>query len=86
MAGTQVAHHLMQAFSSQLDEDPAMRHPYDCAGFDEAILRSDDDFEPYGFVQPQLAACDTLSRRDSQRPAHFNRVIEAAALRQLRAD
>lgn len=38
-----------------------MRHPYDPAGFDEAILRSDDDFEPYGFAQPQLAAYDMRS-------------------------
>ncbi|MCU0836461.1 MAG: hypothetical protein MUC77_18820 [Chromatiaceae bacterium] len=63
-----------------------MRHTYDPAGFDEAILRSDDDFEPYGFAQPQLAAYDTRSPWDPRRPAHLDRVIEAAVLRQLRPD
>jgi hypothetical protein len=62
-----------------------MRHPYDCAGFDEAILSSDDDFEPYGFAQPQLATYDPWARWD-QRPAHLDRVIEAGVLRQLRGE
>lgn len=54
-------------------------------GFEESILHSDDDFEPYGFVSLDLQASGTES------PGHigsspFVREIEAAVLRRLNTD
>lgn len=60
-----------------------MRHPYDRAGFDDAILCSDDDYEPYGFAAPRLAVHDRLVPWGHQRTSHRDRVIEARVLRQL---
>ena len=48
-------------------------------GFEEAILNSADDYEPYGFVEPRLAEVAIDARDDATR-ARDQRVIEAALL------
>lgn len=63
-----------------------MNHPYDRAGFDDAVLRSSQDFEPYGYVQPRLAALEEAARRiEAWRPGGYarERVIEGAVLADL---
>lgn len=52
------------------------RNPF---GYNESVLESDDDFEPYGFDSPRLAEVPwnpegTLRGRD------FCRMIEAAVM------
>ena len=52
------------------------RNPF---GYDESVLQSDDDFEPYGFDSPRLAevACNPEA---APRGRNFCPVIEAAVL------
>lgn len=49
-------------------------------GFEESILYSDDDYEPYGYVSPQLAT-GLESVGNWNHP--YERQIEAAVLRRL---
>ena len=51
-------------------------------GFEEAILNSADDYEPYGFVEPRLAtvATDPYAARQAATQARDHRVIEAELL------
>jgi hypothetical protein len=50
------------------------------AGFEEAILDSADDYEPYGFVEPGLipVAADESAARQAARAERDRRVIEAS--------
>ena len=59
-----------------------MTRIYHRAGFEEAILGSADDYEPYGFVEPGLvpvSAGDDATRQAAAK-ARDQRVIEAAVL------
>ena len=52
------------------------------AGFEEAILDSADDYEPYGFVEPRLVpvSAGNHATRQAAAEARDRRVIEAAVL------
>jgi hypothetical protein len=52
-------------------------------GFEESILYSDDDYEPYGYVSPQLEPVSGSAANSSSCP--YEREIEAAVLRRLDA-
>jgi hypothetical protein len=52
------------------------RNPF---GYDESVLESDEDFEPYGFNSPRLAEVAWSPERALRR-RDFSRVVEAAAL------
>lgn len=58
-----------------------MRNAFDREGFEESILYSDDDYEPYGYVSTQLALHTEAAT--SSRFGPYEREIEAAVLRQL---
>ncbi len=60
-----------------------MRHSNDPTGFFDAILSSDDDFEPYGFAAPRLATHDPGLGRAQHWSNDWDRVIELGVLRQL---
>jgi hypothetical protein len=56
-----------------------MNDHYDPAGFADSVLDSYEDYEPYGFVAPQLmpvTATPPATRRDQDR----DRAIEAELL------
>ena len=59
-----------------------MTRIFNYPGFEEAILNSADDYEPYGFVEPRLAAvsADDHALRQATVQALDQRVIEAALL------
>jgi hypothetical protein len=48
-------------------------------GYDESVLQSDDDFEPYGFGGQQLAPV-TWALDSAPRRRDFREVIEASVL------
>lgn len=52
------------------------------AGFEEAILDSADDYEPYGFVEPRLVPVSVGddAARQAAAKTRDQRVIEAAVL------
>jgi hypothetical protein len=52
------------------------RNPF---GYDESVLQSDDDFEPYGFDSPRLAESAWNREEDPLEPG-YHRVIEGAVL------
>jgi hypothetical protein len=52
------------------------RNPF---GYDESVLKSDDDFEPYGFDSPRLAEVARNSENTMQ-GRNFRQVIEATVL------
>jgi len=58
-----------------------MRNLYDPtldpAGYDDCVLGSSDDYEPYGYAPPQLQPVTLESR---SRGPDFDRVIEAQLL------
>ena len=66
-----------------------MNDHYETAGYEDCVLNSSDDYEPYGYVptevqapfwqQPQLQLQEVSPQ---QRNATFDRVIEAQLLRQ----
>lgn len=56
-----------------------MQNTFRHAGYEDAILNSGDDFEPYGFVSPRLQPVNGTSHEFD--PAR--REIEAAVLRVL---
>jgi hypothetical protein len=67
--------------SPRQDEDKAMYDIFDQAGFQESVLNSYDDFEPYGYGAPHLMpalSSHTTPRGQSVR----DRVIEAEILNQ----
>lgn len=59
-----------------------MRHIADQPGFEDAILNSDDDYEPYGYVTPLPVSMETSHHSRIRNAAH-DRVIEAQLLRHL---
>ena len=62
-----------------------MRHTIDHRGFEESVLYSNEDFEPYGFTAIELVPV-TNAARDSggaSRLGPYERAIEAAVLRRL---
>jgi hypothetical protein len=59
----------------------AMNRP----GFEESILYSDDDYEPYGYVSPQVVAAAEAQQPVYSRYGPYEREIEAAVLRRLEA-
>ncbi len=56
-----------------------MYHPLNPFGYDESVLQSDDDFEPYGFGGQRLAQAD-WSTHGAPRKRDFREVIEASVL------
>ncbi|MEA3278969.1 MAG: hypothetical protein U9Q81_27485 [Pseudomonadota bacterium] len=60
-----------------------MTYAFNQAGFETSILNSDDDFEPYGFVAPQLASAGFEHQPGRTGFGTHHRVIEAAVLRGL---
>ncbi|MGA7978857.1 MAG: hypothetical protein WCA32_01360 [Chromatiaceae bacterium] len=59
-----------------------MSHPFDHAAFEDCILSSSDDYEPYGFQTPHLATVASV-QRPSEVDARFGihaRAIEADLL------
>jgi hypothetical protein len=58
-----------------------MTEAFDRMGFEESVLYSDDDYEPYGYVTVQPAA--EAATQPCLGP--FEREVEAAVLRQLDA-
>lgn len=58
-----------------------MSNTFNRSGFEESILYSDEDYEPYGFVSPQAVQGRDKSAHSSSRP--YEREIEAAVLRRL---
>lgn len=51
-------------------------------GYDESILNSDEDFEPYGFASPRLAE-PAWGKASAPGTADFRGPIGAAALEAL---
>jgi hypothetical protein len=63
-----------------------MHHPHDRAGFEDSVLHSNQDFEPYGYGQARLATLEEAAQRlQPWQPAGYarDRVIEAAVLADL---
>ena len=60
-----------------------MSNAYDRTAFEDAILYSDDDYEPYGFVTTQCEIGRDTSDGSSFGP--YEREIEAAVLKRLEA-
>jgi len=60
-----------------------MSKAFNRPGFEESILYSDDDYEPYGYGSPQLAAAEMQAVYSRSGP--YEREIEAAVLRNLEA-
>lgn len=58
-----------------------MYDSFDQAGFEDSVLNSQDDFEPYGYAVPQLMPI-SAARHTSFRQAVYDRVIEAEILSQ----
>ena len=56
-------------------------HAY-TAGYEESILHSQDDFEPYGFSEPRLQSAVPATGEQSVDP--FEPIIGGAVLRGLR--
>ncbi|MFN2130673.1 MAG: hypothetical protein ACK2VD_09115 [Anaerolineae bacterium] len=58
-----------------------MRNPYDptldAAGYADCVLDSSDDYEPYGYVRPELQL-KSVAREAPNR--NFDRAIEAQLL------
>lgn len=54
-----------------------MSDHYDAAGYEESVLSSGDDYEPYGYLPPELRQAEFTSQ---PRNAAFERVIEARLL------
>jgi hypothetical protein len=64
-----------------------MNEHYEAAAYEDCVLNSSDDYEPYGYLPgedqawaqplPQLQALDLVAQ---QRNAAFDRVIEAQLL------
>lgn len=52
-------------------------------GYDESVLASDEDFEPYGFGSPHLAEA-AWEPAAAPRPGTFSQVIEAALLAEIK--
>lgn len=63
-----------------------MRNPHQYDGFEDAVLRSNEDYEPYGYAQPQLASHAFAGAQLRERGLYErDRVIEAAVLARLGA-
>ena len=60
-----------------------MTNAYNRPGFEESVLYSDDDYEPYGYASPELAQAEIQPAYSRFGP--FEREIEAAVLRRLDA-
>ena len=60
-----------------------MSNTFNRSGFEESILYSDEDYEPYGYVSPQTVQGSETSGYSS--PCPYEREIEAAVLRRLDA-
>lgn len=64
-----------------------MRNPHQTASFEDAVLRSNEDYKLYGCAQPQLASHAFAGGAQLREPGLYerDRVIEAAVLSQLGA-
>jgi hypothetical protein len=60
-----------------------MSNAFDRAGFEASVLYSDEDYEPYGYVSPQLAPVAGAAGHGSICP--YEREIEEAVLHKLDA-
>jgi len=60
-----------------------MSNAFNRPGFDESVLYSDDDYEPYGYGSPQLLPAEVQAAYARFGP--YEREIEAAVLRRLDA-
>lgn len=58
-----------------------MSNVYDRTAFEDAILYSDDDYEPYGYATPQLEIGTDTPNGSRFEP--YKREIEAAILKRL---
>jgi hypothetical protein len=54
---------------------------FDQTGFEDSILNSNDDYEPYGYVAPQLMPAGAGMVTERRNPIH-HRIIEAELLSQ----
>lgn len=64
-----------------------MKDGFTCPGYDNAVLYSDDDYEPYGYTSLQLAPVEESGeRKETDRSGDFEREIEAAVLSRLGGD
>ena len=52
-------------------------------GFEESVLFSDDDYEPYGYASPQLLPVAVATPGAYAKLGPYEREIEAAVLRRL---
>ena len=60
-----------------------MYDTFDQAGFEDSVLNSQDDFEPYGYAAPQLLpVAAAVQQGNSWRRLAHERVIEAEILSQ----
>ena len=51
------------------------------AGFEDSVLNSKDDYEPYGYAEPGLIPVST-GKHTASRQSVYDRVIEAEILSQ----
>jgi len=54
-----------------------MSDHYDAAGYDDCVLKSGDDYEPYGYLPPELRQVEFTPQ---SRGNTFDRVVEANLL------
>ena len=59
-----------------------MSNPFEHPGYEESILYSNDDYEPYGYVAPQLLSVSDAGLHTARLGNH-ERVIEAALLQKF---
>ena len=62
-----------------------MSNAFHRPGYEESVLYSDDEFEPYGYASPALAKVGGAQQRVDaySRFGPYEREIEAAVLRRL---
>lgn len=58
-----------------------MSNSFNRSGFEESVLYSNDDYEPYGYASPQVAS--TYEGAGYAITCPYEREIEAAVLRRL---
>ena len=54
-----------------------MSDHYDAAGYEVCVLDSSEDYEPYGYLSPELRQAELVTQ---PRNSAFERVIEAQLL------
>lgn len=83
--GISLARQTLQAMSFLTPlGDPAMSNALHHPGFEESVLYSDDDYEPYGYNSPRLTSTTEATQSALwSRFGPYEREIEAAVLRKL---